>query len=413
LGKQYSVGLFGYGCVGQGFFHTLSNSVHHNIQIDKICVKDVNKKREHHKNNFTFEKNDILKNVNQDFIVELTDNEADALDIVRTALLNGKNVVSANKKLIANNITELLDLQNKTGSTLLYDAACAGSIPVIRTLEDYYQNEKIRSVRGILNGTCNFILTSMYSGCASFEDALLNAQTIGFAESDPTLDISGEDSKFKNCIISAHSNGKLLKPETVLTLGITSVTKADIEFAKRSDSKIKLTTYIFENEKVFTSFVVPSFIDSGDNLYNVDQENNAVEIDGEFTSGQVYVGKGAGSYPTGLAVLSDIAALSTDYKYCYRKLKKKSAGHLEFADPFYEFDLKIYIGYDNPEDIVGLELHSIEKEDKVSDRKYIVCRCSVSSMKKLSKEQLSKIFVCAFDPLKSLNEYSDKFNDKY
>lgn len=404
MGKQYSVGLFGYGCVGQGFYHTLNHSIHNNIEIDKVCVKDVNKKRGLDSSFITFDKNDILKNADQDFIVELTDNAGEAFEIVKTALLNGKNAVSANKKMIAENMKELLDLQRQTEGALLYDAACAGSIPVIRTLEDYYQNEKVRSVRGILNGTSNYILTTMNTGNLTFDDALSKAQKLGIAESDPSLDISGADAKFKTCIISVHSNGVLLNPESLLTLGINSVTKTDFEFARSINSKIKLISHIHESADTFNSFVLPVFINRSDSLFSADLENNAIEIEGEFTSKQVYTGKGAGSYPTGMAVLSDIAALVNGYKYSCLKLKKKNPGHRKFTKPDYDADLKVYIGYTNPEDISGIQIRSIDEEDKSSVNKYLTGYCNLNSLKELPDDKLNKIFICAFDPFKDLNK---------
>ncbi len=403
MDKQYSVGLFGYGCVGQGFLHTLSNSIHNNIQINKVCVRDINKKRKLRSDCITFDKNDILNNADHDFVAELTDDTEEAFEIVRTGLLKGKSIISANKKMIAENIRELIDLQNETGSALLYDAACAGSIPVIRTLEDYYQNEKIKSVRGILNGTSNFILTNMETDNLTFEEVLLKAQKQGIAESNPQLDISGEDTKFKSCIISAHSNGVLLKPESVLTLGINSINKSHIEFANRINSKIKLVSYIYESSNEFTSFVLPAFIDKCDNLYNVDQENNALEIEGNFTSKQVYVGKGAGSYPTGMAVLSDIAALVKGYKYNYLKIKNKGHAYSGYRHLNYDFDLKFYIGYKKSEDISGIQIKSIEDVDNSSESKYLIGYCNLNSLKKLLPEKLSKIFICAFDPFQNLN----------
>ncbi len=159
--KRYSVGLFGFGCVGYGLYHTLSNSIHDNISIDKVCIKDLKKPRDLCLSYITSDRRDIFKNEAHDFIVELTNDASAGFEIIKSAFGKGMNSVSANKKMISENINELLELQLNSGSNLLYDAACAGSIPVIRILDDQYQNEKVISVRGILNGTSNYILSNM------------------------------------------------------------------------------------------------------------------------------------------------------------------------------------------------------------------------------------------------------------
>lgn len=400
--KNHSLGLFGFGCVGQGLYHTLKHSIHRNIQIDKVCIRNADKARNLNRSYFTIDRNVILKNINHDFIVELTDDADSALEIVRSALTKGKNAVSANKKMIAENLEELLRIQFENDASFLYDASCAGSIPVIRILEDYYQNEKIISVRGILNGTSNYILSNMNINKLSFDEALKNAQELGFAETDPTSDISGLDTKYKNCIICLHSNGIFLKPENVINLGIKSIKKTDIDFAEKIDSRIKLVSYIYEKNDVFTTFVIPTFIQNNDNLYNVDQENNGLEIEGEFSSKQVYTGKGAGSFPTGMAVLSDIASLVNGYKYNYLKVKKNINENCEYKSPDYNFDLKVYIGFKNEKDIAELNIHTISEKDLISENKFLVGYTNIKSIKKLPQKVLDKIFICAFEPLKYL-----------
>lgn len=400
--KNHSIGLFGFGCVGQGFYHTLKHSIHRNIQIDKVCIRNADKVRNLCRSYFTIDKNVILKNINHDFIIELTDDADSALDIVKSALTKGKNAVSANKKMIAENLEELLKIQFDNDASFLYDASCAGSIPVIRILEDYYQNEKIISIRGILNGTSNYILSNMSLNKLSFDEALLNAQELGFAETDPSSDVSGLDTKYKNCIICLHSNGIFLKPENVFNFGIKSINKADIEFAERNNSKIKLVSYIYERNGVFTTFVIPTFLNEKDSLYNVDQENNGLEIEGEFSSKQVYTGKGAGSFPTGIAVLSDIASLANGYKYNYLKIKENQSENSENKSPDYEFDLKVYIGFKNEKDIDDLNIHTISEKDLISDNKFLVGYTNINSIKKLPKGVLDKIFICAFEPFKYL-----------
>jgi homoserine dehydrogenase len=359
----------------------------------------------------TTNKDDILKSEEHDFIAELTDDASASFEIVRTALSNGNSVVSANKKMIAENLKELIELQNHSGTNLLYDAACAGSIPIIRILDDHYQNENVISIKGILNGTSNYILSNMNFNNLTFGEALLKAQKSGIAESDPSLDISGKDTNYKNTILSVHSHGALLNPETSLTLGIESINKSDIEFAKNINSKIKLVSYIYEKEDVFTSFVTPAFVNRDHNFFDVEYENNSLEIEGEFTSGQVYTGKGAGSYPTGIAVLSDIAALTKGYRYNYLKLNKKENAANDFTTPNYDYDIKVYVRYNDQSDISGFGIHSIIQENKTTGNKYVIGYCSLNALNKLSAADRRKIFICAFDPLKDIEE-KQRLNSK-
>jgi len=241
---QLRIGLFGFGCVGQGLYDVLNHSQGLKAEIGMICVKDRTKKRKISKSFFTFEHNDILNNDDHNLIVELIDDAKAAYEITGGALRNGSNVVSANKKMIAENFESLFRLQLDKGLSFLYEGACGGSIPIIRTLEEYYDNELLRCIKGILNGSSNYILTKMEIEKLSFADALNDAQSLGFAESDPWLDISGTDTKYKLCILTAHAFGIILKPNDVLNLGIQNITPFDINYAKEKNLRIKLLAKI-------------------------------------------------------------------------------------------------------------------------------------------------------------------------
>src|SRR5688572_18626954 len=195
--KNLTIGLFGFGCVGYGLYEVLHKTPGLQTTIKKICVKNPEKERPIAAENFTFDKNAILSDPEINVVVELIDDAEAAFEIVSTALKNGKAVVSANKKMIAENFQELLDLQQEYGVPLLYEAACCASIPIIRNLEEYYDTDLLNSIEGVVNGSCNYILTRLFQGNHTFPEALVEAQKLGFAESDPSLDIEGHDSKFK------------------------------------------------------------------------------------------------------------------------------------------------------------------------------------------------------------------------
>ncbi len=205
--KKLQIGLFGFGCVGQGLHDVLGNSTNLTAEIERIAVKNRDKKRSLSAENFTFDKEDILQNDKVNLVVELIDNADEAYEIVKTSLKNGKSVVSANKKMVAEHLEELVDLQKENGVSLLYEASCCGSIPIIRTLEEYYDNELLFSISGIFNGSSNYILTKVLNEGKAYDEVLKQAQDLGFAETDPTLDVGGFDAKYKLVILTAHSFG--------------------------------------------------------------------------------------------------------------------------------------------------------------------------------------------------------------
>lgn len=323
--KELSIGLFGFGCVGQGLYNALKNSTGIKANIKKICVKDPAKHRPLDKQLFTYDKSEILNDPEINLVLELINNAGDAFEIVKTALYNGKDVVTANKKMIAEHFRELIAIQNETGCSVLYEASACGSIPIIRTLEEYYDNETLNSVSGIFNGTTNFILTKIFNEGIDYSTALTRAQRLGYAELDPTLDVDAFDPKYKLQILTGHSYGVFTRPDEVLNLGIRHIAQADIDLARKLNAKIKLIAYVGKiNEEEITQYVLPQLITRDHLLYNVENENNGVIVEAAFSDKQLFIGKGAGGNPTGSAVLSDISAGSYSYKYEYKKNTQRS-----------------------------------------------------------------------------------------
>lgn len=318
--KELNIGLFGFGCVGQGLYNVLHNSTGIKANIKKICVKDPHKQRPLDKHLFTYDKNEILFNPDINMVVELINNAGDAFDIVATALRNGKDVVTANKKMIAEHYKELIQLQDETGQAVLYEASACGSIPIIRTLEEYYDNETLHGVSGIFNGTTNFILSKIFNEGLDYDTALNHAKRLGFAEADPTLDVYGYDAKYKLQILSGHSYGVFTGPDEVLNLGIRHIKPSDFNLARSLHAKIKLVAHVGKiNEEEIAMYVLPELIAADHLLYNVENEYNGVIVEASFSDKQLFIGKGAGGNPTGSAVLSDISAGSYKYKYEYKK----------------------------------------------------------------------------------------------
>ena len=394
-----SIGLFGFGCVGQGLYDILNHAQGLPARIGKICVKDHFKKRSIDLSNFTFDRNEVLQRDDLNVVVELINDSDDALDIVTRALKSQKSVVTANKKLLAEHFGTLYNLQRETGASLIYEGACGGSIPIIRNLEEYYDNELLCSLRAIVNGSCNYILTSMERDELTFGEALLKAQQLGFAEADPWLDVAGYDTKYKLCLLSIHSFGLLLKPEKILNLGIQNISAFDIAYARSRGLRIKLVAHAQKVGDKFRLYAIPHFIARDSKLYDVNYEYNAIEVEGAFSDKQFFVGKGAGSYPTGSAVLSDISALRYGYKYEYKKLEKQfqlgGAAPEEKLDT--DFLLKVYIRYSDKAEIEPLAINRTYEEYRSEENSYIIADVEFSSLMSLSQDVAQKLFVCVVE----------------
>jgi homoserine dehydrogenase len=238
-------------------------------------------------------------------VVELMGGMEPAGAVVRRALRAGKHVVTANKALIASQGASLEALADAHGVTLRYEGAVGGAIPVIHTLRGTLSGNQITRVRGILNGTTNFILTQMTDHGVGFADALREAQARGFAESDPTADVSGLDAAQKLVILARHAFGYWAPVECVERVGIADITPDDIA----AGEVYKLVAEAVRRNGSLRLRVSPQRLPTTDALANVRDENNAVMIDGDFSGSLTFIGRGAGARPTGSAVYDDIVAV--------------------------------------------------------------------------------------------------------
>lgn len=319
--KELNIGLFGYGVVGSGLYEVLHQTKNLEAKIKKIVVKHPEKQRNISSDNFTYDKFDILDDEEINTVVELIDDSEAAFEIVKIAMERGKSVVSANKKMIAEHFQEIYDLQRKHQVSFLYEASVCGSIPIIRNLEEYYNNDFLQSLEGIVNGSTNYILTKIFQEDFNFNDALKEAQEKGYAESNPILDTGGFDARSKLQILLAHSFGLISKPEEVFNVGIQNLSALELAYAKEKKLQIKLMVYAHkQNESEIIALVIPKFISAESSFSNVNGVFNGVKVQTAFADKQFFSGRGAGSFPTASAVLSDISALSYDYKYEYKKI---------------------------------------------------------------------------------------------
>ena len=389
--KTLNIGLFGFGNVGRGLYDVLQRINSQSVSIRRICVRDLNKERGVEAE-FTNNPDDIFNDKDINLIVEVIDDAEAAYDIVKRALKSRIPVVSGNKKMLGHHILELMDMQEHYNTPLLYDASACGSIPVIRNLEEYYDNDLLCSVKGILNGSSNFILSKIFNENMSYGDALRLAQELGFAESNPTLDIDGWDSLYKLIIITVHAFGLYVAPEEILTYGISTMNDSDIRFAREKDRRIKLVAHSEKVDDKLIMCVLPQLISRNKYIYSVEDEFNGVVIKGLFYDKQFMFGRGAGGHPTGSAVLSDITACAYNYRYEYKKRNDSVLPHYTTDHSF-----RIYFRYKTDAQRNLLTFSKIREQYSSEEYSYIIGDVSISNLKAHQEElRVADCFVAAY-----------------
>jgi homoserine dehydrogenase len=374
--KLINLGIFGFGCVGQGLYEVLNKTRGINARIRKICIKDPNKQRPIDMSYFTTDKEEILNDPAIDVVVELTNDTTAAFEIVSAAMKNGKAVVSASKRMIAENLRSLYDLQQRHHVPFLYEGACCASIPVIRNLEEYYDNDLLNAVEGICNGSTNYILTKIFEEQVGFDAALKQAQEKGFAETDPALDIEGFDPKFKICILLLHAFGTFVQPEEVFNFGISHLNDFDINYARQRNSRIKLIAKCRKHNGNVATYVLPHLVTEHHLLSDVSNEYNGILVESTFSENQFFVGKGAGGTATGSAVLSDISALTYNYHYEYKKIAQ--ARPLTLTN---DVQLKIYLRYKKKDPVNLADFYTISEKYESTDNDYVVGVINLEKLK--------------------------------
>lgn len=390
--KPLNIGLFGFGTVGRGLYDVLEETRLKEAHIKRICIRDISKHRDVNAQ-FTDNPEDIFSDSDINLIVELIDDADASYTIVKRALAAGIPVVTGNKKMLAHHLEELIELQEQTRTPLLYDASACGSIPVIRNLEEYYDNDLLVSVKGILNGSSNFILSKVFNENMSYPAALKLAQDLGFAESDPSLDIDGWDSLFKLVIITMHAFGRYVDPSKIFVYGISTMHDDDIRFANEKGRRIKLVGHV---EKLpdgrIIMCVIPQLISRNKYIYSIEDEFNGVVIKGKFYYKQFMIGRGAGGYPTGSAVLSDIMACHYNYRYEYKKLHAESVP--EYTD---DFVFRIYLRYSSVEDLHLFNFVQVSENYISESSKYVVGDISLSELYRIQDKIRGRdLFIAAY-----------------
>lgn len=372
--KKLVIGLFGFGVVGEGLYLALNNAIYLDASIKKVCIKDADKQRNAPARLFTTNPDELLDDPEINVIVEVINDTAAAKAIALKAIASGKQLVSASKKFIAENLQELIALHSHHNTSFLYESSVCASIPVIRNLEEYYNNDFLQHLSGIINGSTNFILHKVFEDNLEYADALRLAQDLGFAELDPALDVQGTDALHKLIILLAHAFGIIARPDEILVNGIRNINGYDVRYAKQHQSQIKLVAQArpLQNGDI-AALVLPTLVRNSSPLSFVKEEYNGVLIRSSLADEQFFYGKGAGSFPTASAVLSDIAALSYGYKYEYHKLRQQPGNKL--AD---DAILKVYVSHPHNVKLPLTDFRSIQTIHDDPERSYIIGEISYS-----------------------------------
>ena len=332
--EKIKLGLIGLGTVGTGVYKSVQDF--DNLEIVKIAVRNINKPRavEVPQKMLTDNPYDVVNDPSIDVVVELMGGVEPAWDYIRTALENGKHIVTANKELLAKKGEELFNLSEKHNCVVLYEAAIAGGIPLIMPIKTILAGNKINKVQAILNGTTNYILTKMDADGASYEDVLKEAQELGYAETDPTGDVEGFDAAYKITTLATIAFNSRIKFENVYREGITKIRKEDMQSANELGYKIKLvaSATIDENNNADVR-VHPLLVTKTAMLAHINYVTNAVAISG-FPIGDILLsGPGAGESPTTSSVMGDILSIARAWKTTDYLLPMMRCHHHSIANP--------------------------------------------------------------------------------
>ena len=305
--NSYSVAVLGAGNIGSAVISRLQNLDNDILQlvIKKVLVSDLSKDRDIDNEILTDNFDEILNDNSIDLVIEVLGGIDPGKEYIKALLSSGKSVITANKDIVADCGEELVSLATDNNSCLYFEAAVAAGIPVLKPLIESLRGEELTRVSGIINGTSNYILTAMEEG-STYEDALQNAQDLGYAEPDPTNDVEGIDAKYKAMILSLLCFGVSPSTDGVYTEGISQITKDDFDWAKRLNKTIKLVAQIDNSEDGFNARVYPVLVDNKHPLAAIRGALNAVLVEGENINQLVFSGPGAGAAPTASAIIGDV-----------------------------------------------------------------------------------------------------------
>ncbi|HIS35754.1 TPA: homoserine dehydrogenase [Candidatus Scatousia excrementigallinarum] len=369
--KKIKIGLIGLGTVGSGVFKTLKSFG--NVEVTKIAVKNISKPRniEGLNNSIVTDKPfEVVNDPDIDIVVELIGGIEPAFELIKTAIKNGKHIVTANKELLAKKGEELFNFAEEYNKVILYEAAIAGGIPIIMPIKTILAGNKITRIEAILNGTTNYILTKMDVQGASYDCVLKEAQELGYAEADPTGDVEGFDAAYKITTLATLAFKKRIKIENVYREGITKIRAQDMHAANDLGYKIKLiaSAYLDEDNNADVR-VHPMLVSKKSTLAHIDYVTNAVSLSGHPMGSITLSGPGAGEFPTASSVVGDILAIAAEVGKTDYLLPMMRCNHSEDAFPvnILETENKYYLSINakNSKGVIG-KIGKICEENDIS-----------------------------------------------
>lgn len=331
---KIKIGIIGLGTVGTGVLKTLS--VFNNLEVTKVAVKNLTKQRDipnMRKDLLTDNPYEVVNDPEIQIVVEVIGGVEPAFDLIKTAIKNGKHVVTANKELLAKHGEELMNFAQENNKVVLYEAAIAGGIPIIMPVKTILAGNKITKIAAILNGTTNYILTKMDVDGASYETVLKEAQELGYAETDPTGDVEGFDAAYKIATLSTIAFNKRINIKNIYREGISKIQADDMKYANEFGYKIKLIALAKLDEQENADVRVhPMLVKKSKSLAHIDYVTNAIMIEGHPVGEIMFSGPGAGEFPTASSVIGDVLAIATELKTTDYPLPMMRCRHGESAN---------------------------------------------------------------------------------
>ncbi|MBR2376344.1 MAG: homoserine dehydrogenase [Clostridia bacterium] len=330
-----NIGLLGCGTIGSGVLELLDKT--NDLKVLKVL--DLPSKKDFLGERFAANYNEVCANPEIETVIEAMGGNQFPYECIKTALSNGKNVITSNKEVVSLHIEEFYKIAKEKGVYFLCEASVGGGIPIICSLIDSIKINKVNKIYGIINGTTNFILTKMNKEGVSLDEALAEAKRLGFAEFDATADLEGLDMTRKICILSSIAYGGVVDYSKIYHYGITKVTKEILADVKALGYTLKFIAQSeLVNGEVFAS-VEPCLIDAGNPLCGVNYEFNAVYYDCEFNDKLGFYGKGAGKLPTASAMVADVKRIETNSpKYYFEKGKEYAVNNYLDSSKYYVYD---------------------------------------------------------------------------
>jgi homoserine dehydrogenase len=420
--RVFGVGLLGMGVVGSGVAQVLSERQQEyeqraggRLELRRVLVRDGTRHRDSPASHLvTTDPDAVLNDPEIQIVIEVMGGEQPAYDYIRRSLTAGRYVVTANKEVIAKHGAELFDLARQNGVDLLFEASAGGGIPLIAPLKRDLVGNEVSSMRAIVNGTTNFILTQMSREGLDFAEALSQAQQLGYAEADPANDIEGTDAAYKLAILASLAFRRAVSPNDVYREGITRLTANDFRYARELGYAIKLLAIGRRHDDASVQVRVhPALLREEEPLAKVDGVFNAVELEGDLLGLVLFQGRGAGSLPTTSAIIADLidAAQSLAHRRPSRAIEAYiSAAHIR---PFSELETRFYLRLRVPDragvlsKICGIlgDRHGISISDIIQKETIQVDQSTeIVIMTHAAREEAMRLALAELDSLSEVSE---------